>query len=185
MRLLVGDVRGKGLAAVRTATVVLGEFRAAAAGSRDVARVAREIDRRIPPYLLDTEEFVTAVLVDIEHDGRYHVVSCGHPAPVLLTARGAIEEVELDSSPPLSLGVNPVTTRGKLCPGDRLLLFTDGMIEARSPSGEFIDPAPFLPNVARAEFNSALDDLLASLTQAAAHGLDDDIALLLACYDPN
>ena len=185
VRLLVGDVRGKGLSAVRTATVVLGEFRAAAAGTGDVATVAREIDRRIPPYLLDTEEFVTAVLVDIEHDGRFHVVSCGHPAPVLLTARGGIEEIDLDSSPPLSLGVNPVTARGKLGPGDRLLLFTDGMIEARAPTGEFIDPAPFRPAVARAEFNSALDALLASLKRAAGHRLDDDIALLLACYDPS
>ena len=184
VRLLVGDVRGKGLSAVRTATVVLGEFRAAAAGPGDVAHVAREIDRRIPPYLLDAEEFVTAVLVDIEPDGRFHVVSCGHPAPVLLTARGDIEEVELDSSPPLGLGVDPATARGKLERGDRLLLFTDGLIEARSPSGAFIDPAPFLPEVARAPFDSALDGLLASLQRAAGHRLDDDIALLLACYDP-
>jgi serine phosphatase RsbU (regulator of sigma subunit) len=185
VRLLVGDVRGKGLAAVRTATIVLGEFRAAAAGTGDVATVAREIDRRIPAYLLDTEEFVTAVLVDIEHDGRFHVVSCGHPAPVLLTAQGQIEEVELDSSPPLSLGVNPVTARGQLGPGDRLLLFTDGMIEARSPTGEFINPVPFLSDLAQAEFTCALDALLSSLTRAAGHRLDDDIALLLACYDPN
>jgi serine phosphatase RsbU (regulator of sigma subunit) len=184
VRLLVGDVRGKGLSAVRTATVVLGEFRAAAAGPGDVAHVAREIDRRIPPYLLDAEEFVTAVLVDIEPDGRFHAVSCGHPAPVLLTARGDIEEVELDSSPPLGLGVDPVTAHGKLDRGDRLLLFTDGLIEARSPDGAFIDPAPFLPEVARAPFDSALDGLLASLQRAAGHRLDDDIALLLACYDP-
>jgi serine phosphatase RsbU (regulator of sigma subunit) len=77
-----------------------------------------------------------------------------------------------------------VTARGKLGPGDRLLLFTDGVIEARSPTGEFIDPAPFLPEVARADFDSALDGLLASLQRAAGHRLDDDIALLLACYDP-
>jgi serine phosphatase RsbU (regulator of sigma subunit) len=184
VRLLVGDVRGKGLSAVRTATVVLGEFRAAAAGPGDVAHVARKIDRRIPPYLLDAEEFVTAVLVDIEHDGRFHVVSCGHPAPMLLTARGDVEEVGLDASPPLGLGVDPVITRGKLDSRDRLLLFTDGLIEARAPTGEFIDPSSFLPEVARAHFDSALDGLLASLQRAAGHRLDDDIALLLARYDP-
>jgi serine phosphatase RsbU (regulator of sigma subunit) len=185
VRLLVGDVRGKGLSAVRTATVVLGEFRAAAAGPGDVAHVARKIDRRIPPYLLDAEEFVTAVLVDIEHDGRFHAVSCGHPPPMLLTARGDIEQVQLDAAPPLGLGVDPVTVRGKLDSGDRLLLFTDGLIEARSPTGDFIDPAPFLPALARADFDSALDGLLASLQRAAGHRLDDDIALLLASYDPD
>ncbi len=112
VRLLVGDVRGKGLSAVRTATVVLGEFRAAAAGAGDVAHVARDVDRRIRPYLLDTEEFVTAVFVDIEHDGRFHVVSCGHPAPVLLSRRGDIETVELDFSPPLGLGLGADPDRG-------------------------------------------------------------------------
>ncbi len=185
VRLLVGDVRGKGLSAVRTATVVLGEFRAAAAGQGDVAHVAREIDRRILPYLPDAEDFVTAVLVDISHDGGFDIVSCGHPPPVLLTARGDVEEVELDHSPPLGLGVDPVVARGKLAPGDRLLLFTDGLIEARSPSGTFIDPAPFLPAVGRADFDTALDGLLTSLKRAAGHELEDDLALLLACYDPD
>jgi serine phosphatase RsbU (regulator of sigma subunit) len=185
VRLLVGDVRGKGLSAVRTATVVLGEFRAAAAGAGDVAHVAREIDRRIIPYLLDAEDFVTGILVDIEQDGRFDVVSCGHPAPVLLSARGDVDPVELDHSPPLGLGVDPIIGRGKLAPGDRLLLFTDGLIEARSPTGAFVDPTPFLPLVGQTEFDTALDGLLASLTQAAGHALDDDLALLLTCYDPH
>ncbi|PKH39388.1 hypothetical protein CXG46_14210 [Nocardioides alpinus] len=185
VRLLVGDVRGKGLSAVRTATVVLGEFRAAAANNGDVAHVAREIDRRIVPYLPDAEDFVTAILVDIESDGRFDVVSCGHPAPVLLSTSGDVDPVELDHSPPLGLGVDPVIGRGKLADGDRLLLFTDGLIEARTPTGAFVDSALFLPSVGQAEFHTALDGLLASLKQAAGHALDDDLALLLACYDPH
>lgn len=183
VRLLVGDVRGKGLSAVRTATVVLGEFRAAAADSGDVVHVAREIDRRIRPYL-DTEDFVTGVLVEIGHDGSYAVVSCGHPAPVLLTPDGGISTISLDHAPPLGLGVVPVAGRGRLAPGDRLLLFTDGLIEARSPDGDFIDPAPFLAEVGAADLDSALDGLLDSLRDAAGHALGDDLALLLACYDP-
>ncbi|MCW2833034.1 MAG: hypothetical protein JWN68_987 [Nocardioides sp.] len=185
VRLLVGDVRGKGLAAVRTATVVLGEFRAAAAGKGDVAQVAREIDRRIVPYLPDPEDFVTGVLVDIEHDGRFSVVSCGHPAPVVLTEGGGVEEVALEHSPPLGLGVDPVAAYGKLNPGDRMLLFTDGLIEARLPDGGFIDPSPFLPWVGRSDFGSALDGLLAELYSAAGPSLGDDLALLLAAYDPH
>jgi len=185
VRLLVGDVRGKGLSAVRTATVVLGEFRAAAAGDGDVTQVAREIDRRIVPYLPDPEDFVTAVLVDIGYDGRFSVVSCGHPAPVLLSSAGAVEEIDVDHSPPLGLGVDPVATYGTLSSGDRLLLFTDGLIEARLRDGGFIDPAAFLPVVGQAEFSSALDGLLASLKERAGSALGDDLALLLACYEPN
>jgi len=185
VRLLVGDVRGKGLAAVRTATVVLGEFRAAAAGVGDVALVAREIDRRILPYLPDGEDFVTALLVDIRHDGTFDVVSCGHPAPVLLHAGGRVTPVELDHEPPLGLGVDPVLAHGTLAAGDRMLLFTDGLIEARSPHGTFIDPTPLVAALGQADLDSALDELLLSLTREAGHALDDDLALLLACYDPD
>ncbi len=184
VRLLVGDVRGKGLSAVRTATVVLGEFRAAAAGPEDAAHVAREIDRRILPYLPDAEDFVTGVLVDIRHDGTFDVVSCGHPAPVVLRASGEVVPLELDHSPPLGLGVDPTPSHGVLAPGDRMLLFTDGLIEARTPDGDFVDPAPFVAAMAGADLDDALDGLLLSLTQAAGHALDDDLALVLACYDP-
>ena len=184
VRLLVGDVRGKGLAAVRTATVVLGEFRAAAAGPGDVAEVAREIDRRVVPYLPDMEDFVTGVLVDIRPDGGFSVVSCGHPSPVVVTPAGEVRSIDVKHSVPLGLGADPFPAEGRLDPGDRLLLFTDGLIEARAPDRSFIDPAPFLPAVGRASVDSALDGLLEALTAAAGHSLGDDLALLLACYDP-
>lgn len=114
------------------------DVRAAAAGTGDVAQVAREIDRRILLYLPDPEDFVTAVLVDIELDGRFSVVSCGHPAPMLSTATGRVDELEPDHSPPLG----------------------------------------------QAPLSLALDGLPASLRQLAGSALGDDLALLLACYDP-
>src|SRR5436305_4202844 len=78
VRLLIGDVRGKGLTAVRAATVVLGEFRAAAADIDDLADAAIQIDRRLRPYLAD-EDFVTALLAEIRDDGTFFVASCAHP----------------------------------------------------------------------------------------------------------
>lgn len=184
VRLLVGDVRGKGLAAVRTATVVLGEFRAAAAGTGDLAHVAREIDQRMRAHLLTDEDFVTGVLVEITDDGRFTAVTCGHPAPVVLRASGAVESVELDHAPPLGLGVDPVPGSGRLEPGDRVLLFTDGLIEARTPSGSFVDPAPIFRTAGTAPFDQALPQVLDELLLATGHNLDDDLALLLAAYDP-
>ena len=86
--------------------------------------------------------------VDIERDGTFTVVSCGHPAPVLLTRDGDVRPVDLDPAPPLGLGVEPAASTGRLQPGDRLLLFTDGLIEARTPEGDFVDPAPLLEEVA-------------------------------------
>lgn len=185
VRLLVGDVRGKGLAAVRTATVVIGEFRAAAVDCDDVAQVAREVDRRLLPYLPDPEDFVTGVIVEIAHDGHYAVVSCGHPAPVVLRPDRSVTPLELDPSPPLGLGVDPVATTGRLSPGDRLLLFTDGLIEARAPEGGFVDPTPLMADAAVAPFDAALDGVLESLQRATGHALEDDLALMLVCFDPS
>ena len=89
IRLIVADVRGKGLEAVRTATVVLGEFRAAAADLDDLTAVAVQIDRRLAPYLGE-EDFVTAVLAEIVDDGTLTVASCGHPAAVIAARDGAV-----------------------------------------------------------------------------------------------
>jgi GAF domain-containing protein/anti-sigma regulatory factor (Ser/Thr protein kinase) len=90
VRLLVGDVRGKGLAAVRLATVVLGYFRAAAGDAPTLADAATEIDARLSSHLSD-EDFVTAMLVEINNDGRTEILSCGHPGPLLANASSVNE----------------------------------------------------------------------------------------------
>lgn len=183
IRLLIGDVRGKGLCAVRTATIVLGEFRAAATETGDLARIARSIDRGMRPYLTNPEDFVTACLLEITVDGRFSAVSCGHPAPVHLSA-GLLTEVQVDHTPPLGLGSSPVPTHGRLQPGDRLVMFTDGLIEARTPTRAFVDAASVLSALAAAPFERALDTALEALEGQTTGALDDDLALLLAEYDP-
>lgn len=180
VRLLIGDVRGKGLTAVRTATVVLGEFRAAAADVEDITQVAVQLDRRVRPYL-GPEDFVTALIAQIDHDGVFSVASCGHP-PAFLVAGDRIEELDAEPGLPLGLGADPRPLSGRLRPGDRLLLYTDGMIEARGLDGRFIDVTSLVAAAAHAEFHDALDGLLASLRQAVGEELGDDLALLLAEY---
>jgi phosphoserine phosphatase RsbU/P len=80
VRLLVGDVRGKGLDAVRLAGVVLGSFRDAAQDRPDLAQVAAALDRSVT-RAIGLEDFVTAVLVQVATDGSAIVLNCGHPAP--------------------------------------------------------------------------------------------------------
>src|SRR6185437_8042908 len=110
VRLLIGDVRGKGLAAVRTATVVLGEFRGAAADIDDISQVAQQIDRRLRPYLGE-EDFVTALIAELAADGSYCAVSCGHPAPLVLSGE-EVRKLSLRSDLPLGLGAAPAVTTG-------------------------------------------------------------------------
>ena len=75
---VVGDVRGKGINAVEQAARVIRAFRQSAAAGADLAAVAAEVSAYITPFL-DPEEFVTAVLVQIDSLDQITLVSCGHP----------------------------------------------------------------------------------------------------------
>ena len=180
VRLVVGDVRGKGLAAVRTATVVLGEFRAAAADLDDLHAVATQIDRRLRPYLAE-EDFVTALLAEVRDDGGFTVACCGHP-PALLASGGTVTVVEAPPTLPLGLGASPQLATGTLAPGDRLLLHTDGLVEARAPDRRFVDVLSLLPALLGHGLEEVLDEVLAALHDRVGPALGDDLALLVAEY---
>ena len=177
VRLLIGDVRGKGLEAVRNATIVLGEFRAAAEDIDDILQVARQLDRRLTGHLED-EDFVTALLAEILDDGSYTLVSCGHPPPLLVSAT-EVRALEVRHTVPLGLGSDPEQTQGTLRPGERLLLYTDGLIEARSPEGVFVDVQEAVrPLQCSAGLGEGLDGVLEAVHRWTGSGLGDDLALL-------
>jgi GAF domain-containing protein len=180
VRLLIADVRGKGLDAVRKATIVLGEFRAAAADLSDLADVARQIDRRSRPYL-DDEDFVTALIAEIRDDGGYTIASCGHPPP-LLASGGTVRELTTHATVPLGLGAEPEVLVGTLSNGDRLLLYTDGIMEARDGTGQFVDLLALAQPFADGDLDSVLDRVLEGLRAVTGDELGDDLALLAAEY---
>jgi serine phosphatase RsbU (regulator of sigma subunit) len=182
VRLIVGDVRGKGLEAVRTATVVLGEFRAAA-DLDDLTTAAVQIDRRLTPYLGD-EDFVTAVLAEIDDTGRLTLATCGHPPAIIARADGSTEEIGKPGSPPLGLGARPTPVTAALTPGDRILFYTDGILEARDPQDRFVELPEVLADLANGTPDQALDRVLLTLYRAIGHQLDDDLALVLAEFAP-
>jgi GAF domain-containing protein/anti-sigma regulatory factor (Ser/Thr protein kinase) len=180
VRLLIGDVRGKGLDAVRKATVVLGEFRAAAAARDDLAKVARQIDARVVPYV-DDEDFVTALLAEITDDGMLTVACCGHP-PALLSMGGQLTPVGAHDSLPLGLGASPSLVQVQLERGARLLLYTDGIIEARDAHQAFVEFDALVAPLATGPLDSVLDRLLDALRARVGPELGDDLALVAAEY---
>jgi serine phosphatase RsbU (regulator of sigma subunit) len=184
IRLLIGDVRGKGLPAVRTATVVLGEFRSAATQEPDLRTLAKRMDQQLRPWLDSDEDFVTACLVDIEPDGTFEAVTCGHPPPFQISG-DRWQPLPLEPVPPLGMSLAPTPSRGKLEPGDRLLLYTDGLLEARTPDRRFFDPTALQALAAHAPFEKVLDAILRRLRAATSQHLQDDLALLLIGYDPS
>jgi hypothetical protein len=180
VRIIIGDVRGKGLDAVRLASIVLGSYRHVAYERADLKTIVTDLDRAVARSVGD-EDFVTAALVE-ERGGTLTIVNCGHPAPLLLR-RGQV--ISLDPTAPAPpLGFMPeVTPRvERLERGDRLLLFTDGLGEARR-EGEFF---PTADRAWRLLGHGTVGDGLASLETALidwVHGrLEDDIALVLLEY---
>jgi serine phosphatase RsbU (regulator of sigma subunit) len=178
-------VRGKGLPAVHTAAAVLSAFRhTAPLPGIGLQEVVRRIEASIAPEL-ELEDFVTAVLCDVRADGHLDIVLCGHPAPLKLVAGCDPVPVGVHESPPLGLGVVAEVETGTLGPGERLLLFTDGLIEARDGDGRFFD----LADEARAlaphgpssftTLDADLERLLGRVRHHVGGIVSDDLAVLL------
>ncbi len=178
VRLLVGDVRGKGLDAVRLAGVVLGSFRDAAQDHPDLAQVTAALDRSVT-RAIGPEDFVTAVLVQVLGDGSAIVVNCGHPAPLLVRGGRATELDPPEPAPPLGLGPRPEPLRLRLALGDRILLYTDGASEARAHGGFFPLQTAAAFALVSDDLEAGLESLWAELQRHVAGQLHDDVALLL------
>ncbi|MGW3210217.1 PP2C family protein-serine/threonine phosphatase [Streptomyces sp. NPDC001135] len=201
-RIVIGDVRGKGLEAVGASATLLGAFRELAYGEPSLTRVAEQLDERARRHIaaldgasdtdgpgggdtgaLFTERFATALLVEFppdEHVAR--IVHCGHPEPYVVHA-GAVRPYEPDRpGAPLGLGdlleAEPAARTVPFVPGDRLVLYTDGFIEGRDRRGRFHDLAARV----RAHADRPLEVMVAALRRELLHhvhgDLDDDAALV-------
>jgi serine phosphatase RsbU (regulator of sigma subunit) len=86
-------------------------------------------------------QFATALLVELDvPTGVLQWLNAGHLAPLLLRNGQLVRALEVDPVTPVGLGLTseqPLLGRVQLEPGDRVLLYTDGMVEARTPDGEF------------------------------------------------
>ncbi|MFJ9446009.1 PP2C family protein-serine/threonine phosphatase [Kitasatospora sp. NPDC101235] len=189
VRLLIGDVRGKGLLAVETAAAMLAAFREAAYDEPDLPAIARRLERsmsRRAAQLPGSEErFITTVLAEIPGDEPVvRIVNCGHPPPLLIDQGRVSELAPRDPSPPLNLGVllggDYHVDVEPFRPGDQLLLYTDGVTETRDRTGAFYPLTQRVRGWTALPPRELLNRLHRDLIAYSDAALDDDIAVLVA-----
>ncbi|HEU5037824.1 MAG TPA: PP2C family protein-serine/threonine phosphatase [Nocardioides sp.] len=178
VRVIVGDVRGKGLEAVQTAAAVLGGFRAAAFTEPDLAALARTIDETLQRFVGD-EEFVTAIVGEF-HGDRVTLANCGHHPPLLVHDQKVTEVDTGEPTVPLGLGSEPGLTEHAWPVGARMLFYTDGLVEARDRTGEFFPLDEYAAEIGEGTVEDALDRLVEHLLAYAGNRVNDDLALVLA-----
>lgn len=190
-RVVIGDVRGKGLDAIGEAAVVLGAFREGARHCETLPQLVRAMEESVSA---DSEEagdtqqdpgehFVTALVLDLpDRAGQGAMINCGHPPPLLLRDGRVTLLESSDPAPPLGLGRLSAAGLHRdtftFTDGDTLLLYTDGVIEARSPQGAFYPLAERAATFPAAGPEDLLRRLVHDIALHTGGRLTDDVAVL-------
>ncbi|MEU2247896.1 PP2C family protein-serine/threonine phosphatase [Streptomyces sp. NPDC019224] len=187
-RVIIGDVQGKGLPAIGAGFAVLGAFREAAirepslVGLVDCLEDAVARQNAFSAQTGETERFVTALVLGFDGDGRVRAVNCGHLPPRLVHGGVAVPVPLRRTSVPL--GMAELSSEGRTAerldfpPGATLLMFTDGVTEARDAEGHFYPLDSRLSRWARRPPRELLDALECDLEEFSGGVRRDDIAVL-------
>ncbi len=183
--LAVLDAVGHGLPAALLATAAVGAYRHARRNGSDLPGLAAAMDAVVAGQF-DGSRFATAVLARLDLDtGLLRWVDCGHPDPLLVRDGVLIRPPTCRPARPLGLLAEaPDVCEVRLRPGDRVLLYTDGVVEARSPGGEFFGEERLADLVVRAELAGdpppeTMRRLMGSVMDHQAGQLQDDASIVL------
>lgn len=190
----IGDASGKGIAAALMATVMLSSLRAERSRGAGPKRVIEQANLALLEAT-DTGAFTTCVYATVDTvTGEVRWLNMGHPAPFLLHAPDPSRDdpagfyVEGARNRPLgwdeSPGLNQISAT--LAPGDRLILFTDGFIEAKSPDGEVFGDNRLeasLLELASLPSDALADQVVEDVERFAAGKLDDDLTMLVIEFE--
>ena len=140
-RLAVFDAMGHGLRAGLLATVAIAAYRRARRGGLDLTETVTAVDAAVADTFQDGQ-FITGLFLELDlGEGTMTWFSAGHPAPLLLRGTRVVKTLEADPGLPLGVGAGfggfGSVGRESLEPGDRVLRYSDGVVEARSVDGAF------------------------------------------------
>jgi len=186
---VVADVSGKGVSSALLASLLQGAFLTTSSSSEVMARRVKRINR----FLNDRtkgEKYATVFYCLMERGGRLHYINGGHCAPILISQDGRYEYLETTAMP---VGMLPdaefAVEERQLSPGDRIVIYTDGVTEAQNQRGEF-----FGRKQLREVVVAHAGDACAALHDAVLRTLKnfigtapqaDDITLVVVEYHPD
>jgi serine phosphatase RsbU (regulator of sigma subunit) len=185
--LSIFDAMGHDLQAGLTASIAMGACRNSRRQGADPVEVSEAIETAVGEQFGETR-FATGILADLDvRTGLLRWVNRGHPPPLLIRQGRWITALACPPAPPmgLGLGITSVLCQAQLEPGDRLLLYTDGVTEAHGPGEEQFGLDRFAEFVIRREADGlpAPETLRRLVRAILAHHdgkLHDDATVLLA-----
>jgi serine phosphatase RsbU (regulator of sigma subunit) len=185
---VIADVSGKGMSAALLAALLQGAFLFASEGPILIEDLMSRVNRFLNERAKG-EKYATVFYCTIQRNGELRWSNAGHPKPILL--RSASELLPLESTG-LPLGMLDAavyeTKTLQLQPGDKIILYSDGLSEAESAEGEFFDRKHFLEflranaTAGGVELHDKLIQALEDFTEGAEPG--DDITTLVLEYQP-
>lgn len=180
--LVIADVSGKGVSSALLASFLQGAFLSAST-TTDIP----EVLGRINTFMNDRAEhgkYATMFYSRLDSSGRLTYANAGHCAPLLVRKGGKIEKLEATSMP---VGLAPDTRflveHRNLAPGDRMILYTDGVTEAQNDAGEFFGRRRLREAVLRADgadcdgMHAAIQKAILDFTAGAEQA--DDLTLVV------
>ncbi|MFD5624075.1 PP2C family protein-serine/threonine phosphatase, partial [Streptomyces yangpuensis] len=185
LHLAMVDAMGHGLDAATMATVAIGAYRHARRISIELSEIYLFMDRAVAEQFAP-DRFVTAQMMRLDTDtGRLQWVNAGHPAPMLVRGHRVIGRLDSPTTLPVGFGgAQPQVSEVALEPGDRILCFTDGLIEEHESGQEqfgeeqLIDWVNQLEETDR-EVRAVARDLSLTLKRARGEVTSDDATLVL------
>lgn len=187
---IIGDVSGHGISAALIAAMAKVSFRAHATLGRKPEEIMAEANRDLCELIGGETYFVSAFLAILDSTtGRLSYANAGHPPAYIRRAQGRVQELETLEGQLLGI------TEEFLCEsdttvlekGDRLFMYTDGIIEARSPEGLFYDLSrlsSFIAENGGADPATTADTLLEEVRNfCEGTSQSDDQAVLIVGFD--
>ncbi|MFE1383585.1 PP2C family protein-serine/threonine phosphatase [Streptomyces sp. NPDC058740] len=185
LHLAMIDAMGHGLDAATMATVAIGAYRHARRTSVELSEIYLFMDRAIAEQFAP-DHFVTAQMLRLDTDtGRLQWVNAGHPAPMLIRAHRVVSRLDSPTTLPVGFGGDqPQVSEVTLTPGDRILCFTDGLIEEHETGQEEFGEDQLIDWVHRLDradrsVRAVARDLSHTLRRARGETTTDDATLVV------